>query len=264
MQRGNYLVAVEADRDQQEHAVEIMNRYNALDIDEQGPLHGLETRADIQGQNVANTGSTQSVPVIHEDLQVGKRAVQRGGVRVYSKQIEQPVEEQIQLRDEKVRVERRPVNREVTPADMAALRDQTIEVLETTEEPVVQKTQRVVEEVRIGKETTQRTETVRDTVLRTQVEIEQLGTGTTAQSFAGEWREDFNMRYAGTGATYDTYSPAYDYGYRMANDSRYQGHNFEDVEDTLKTDYLRTNPTSNWDQMRGAVRYGWERITGKQ
>lgn len=256
VQRGNCLVAVEADRNQQEDAVEIMNRYNALNIDEQG--------SHIQGQSIANTETSKAVPVINEELQVGKRVVQRGGVRVYSKQVEEPVEEQVQLRDEKVRVERRPVNREVTPADMEALRDQTIEVLETTEEPVINKTRRVVEEVRVGKEATERTETIRDTVRRSQVEVEQLGAQNTSQNVTGDWRDDFNARYAGTGGTYETYSPAYDYGYRMANDPRYQGQDFEDVEDTLKTDYLRSNPNSNWDQMRGAVRYGWERITGKR
>jgi stress response protein YsnF len=45
-----------------------------------------------------------------------------------------------------------------------------LEVRETAEEPVVSKTAHVVEEVIVGRETTERTETVRDTVRREDVE----------------------------------------------------------------------------------------------
>jgi hypothetical protein len=51
-----------------------------------------------------------------EQLQVGKREVEHGGVRVRSRVIEKPVEEHLRLREERVVVNRRPVNREVTSA----------------------------------------------------------------------------------------------------------------------------------------------------
>ena len=51
-----------------------------------------------------------SIPVVKEELQVGKRAVQRGAVRVYSRLMQQPVEEKISLREEHVNVDRvRPI-----------------------------------------------------------------------------------------------------------------------------------------------------------
>jgi len=48
-----------------------------------------------------------------------------------------------------------------------------MEVREKSEEAVVQKQARVVEEVRVGKEVNERTETVRDTVRRTDVQVEE-------------------------------------------------------------------------------------------
>jgi stress response protein YsnF len=50
-----------------------------------------------------------------------------------------------------------------------------IEVTATAEEPMVSKQARVAEEVVIGKGVAERTETVRDTMRRTEVELEQLG-----------------------------------------------------------------------------------------
>ena len=112
---------------------------------------------------------------MEEELQVGKRQVERGGVRVRSRVIERPVEEVVRLREERVRVERRPVNRPVTEADLRAFREGTIEVIEQAEEPVVSKQARVIEEVAVGKDVAERTETVRDTVRRTEVDVEETG-----------------------------------------------------------------------------------------
>lgn len=115
------------------------------------------------------------VPIVEEQVQIGKREVERGGVRVRTEVEEKPVEEQVRLREEHVRVERRPVDRPATEADIRrAQQAGTIEVTERAEQPVVQKQARVVEEVVVGKEATQRTETVRDTVRKTDVEVEQV------------------------------------------------------------------------------------------
>ncbi|MBV8399223.1 MAG: YsnF/AvaK domain-containing protein, partial [Acetobacteraceae bacterium] len=113
------------------------------------------------------------IPVYEEQLRVGKREVGRGSVRVRSYVVEQPVHEQVQLREERVHVERRPVDR---PADIAGtaepFRERTIEVTATAEEAVIAKEARVKEEIVVGKDTQERTETVSDTVRRTEVEVE--------------------------------------------------------------------------------------------
>jgi uncharacterized protein (TIGR02271 family) len=158
-----------------------MDQYGATDVDERGAQSqtggyagaGARDR-EAQPASLAEGGEV-AIPVMEEELQVGKRQVERGGARVRSRVIERPVEEVVRLREERVRVERRPVNRPVTEADLRAFREGTIEVTERAEEPVVSKQARVIEEVVVGKDVGERTETVRDTVRRTEVDVEETG-----------------------------------------------------------------------------------------
>lgn len=105
--------------------------------------------------------------------------MEQGGVRIHSVVTEQPVTEQVNLREEHVQVERHPVDRPVGSAD--AFREEVIEATERAEVPVVAKEARVVEEVSLNKSSTERVETIQDTVRRTDVEVENVG-GTTGQS----------------------------------------------------------------------------------
>jgi stress response protein YsnF len=107
-------------------------------------------------------GGKARIPVIEEELRVGKREVEGGGVRVRTRVVERPVEEVVRLREERVNVERRPVNRPITEADLNAFREGSFELTERSEEAVVDKQARVVEEVAINKEVGERTETVRE------------------------------------------------------------------------------------------------------
>ena len=114
-----------------------------------------------------------TIKVMEERLRVGKREVAAGAVRVRSYVVERPVEEQVRLHEERVSIERRPVDRAVTAADAAgAFQDRTIEARATSEEAVVGKDVRVVEEIGLKKEASDRTETVRDTVRKTEVDVE--------------------------------------------------------------------------------------------
>lgn len=205
VRRGNCIVSVHTnDDDEQNRAEAVLQSCGAIDIDErasqwrgegwnpggvtaaggaagmQGDLQrGLNTKRetghDRLGADHADRGDTQRIPVIQEEMQVGKRQVQRGGVRVYSRVSERPVEESLQLREERAHVERHPVNRAATEADIAAMKDTSVEVRESAEEAVVSKQARVVEEVEVGKEVSQRTEKVRGTVKRTDVDVERIG-----------------------------------------------------------------------------------------
>lgn len=119
------------------------------------------------------------IPVMEENLEVGKRQVERGGARIRSRVIEKPVEANVRLREEHVVVNRRPVNREVTQADINNLQQGDIEITERAEVPVVNKQARVVEEIEIGKTVEEHEETVRDTVRRTDVDVQELNTDAT-------------------------------------------------------------------------------------
>jgi uncharacterized protein (TIGR02271 family) len=119
------------------------------------------------------------IPVVEEQLHISKRDREHGRVRVRAYVTERPVSEQVSLREERVDVERRPVDRPLTDADNA-FRETTIEAVEHREEAVVSKEARIVEEVVLHKDATQRTETVEDTVRRQDVEVEDTRTGKTA------------------------------------------------------------------------------------
>jgi len=160
-----------------------------------------------------------------------------------------------------VRVERRPVDRALSTSETEGLRNQSVEVTEMAEEPVVQKRARVREEVVVGKEVTERTEKIRDKVRRTEVKVEPLNEN---EDYSADFQRDWQDRFASTGESYESYQPAYDYGYRCASDPRYRGRNWSDVESDLRTNYTSTNPNSSWERMKGAVRYGWEKVTGKR
>jgi len=117
------------------------------------------------------------VPIIQETIAVGKREVDRGGVRVETHMVETPVQEQVALRDEQVRVERHAVNRPVGAGD--EMGDRVVEMRARGEEAVVAKQARVVEEVIVKKEGATHQETIRDTVKRTEVDVKQLATERT-------------------------------------------------------------------------------------
>lgn len=282
---GGYLLSVDANESEIDQIEDILNRHSPVNVhtddasagtstaDRSGYTGGTTTAAagvvgtGTPARNI-ETGTQQAIPVIEEELQVGKRRVQRGGVRVYSRVVEQPVEESINLQEERVRVDRRPVNRAVTDADLTAGREQVIEMEEFAEQAVVSKQARVVEEVRVGKEVSQRNETIRDTVRHTEVDVEQLkgnetGTATGSGFDDTYFRNDFQSRYGTSGETYDTYAPAYRYGYDAASDPRYRGKDFSEIESDLRSDYGRRYPNSTWEKMKDSIRYGWDKVTGK-
>lgn len=219
-----------------------------------------DTQRDLQRDTLRDDERGTVIPVVQEELQVGKREVQRGGVRVLSRVVSTPVNESVTLREEHVNVERRPVNQPISTTDATAFKEQSIELRERAEEAVVQKSARVVEEVVVSKEATQRQETISDTVRHTEVEVEQLGNGSSSDD--AYYRNHFNGAYGSQGGSYNDYSPAYSYGTQMRGDTRYQGRQWDDVESDLHKDWdSRNTGASTWEKVKAAVRHGWDKTT---
>ena len=203
VRRGGILVTVAAESDTQaQTAVTVMQRHGAVDIDERATewkKQGWKGRFDADVAQSATTGRTEAertIPVTQEELVVGKRNVQQGGVRVFSRVMERPVQQSVELEEEHVEVERRPVNR---PADSAgtAFREQSFELRESAEEPVVEKRARVVEEVKVGKKKSKKKQTVQDTVRSTDVEVERTGASNQSR-YRGPERRVKSTPYLGT------------------------------------------------------------------
>ena len=165
--RGYTMLLIRCDAAEHDRLLQLIKSQNPIDIDE----HASKWRA-AGWSGRAEGAQEQVIPVYEEKLKVGKRVVEQGGVRVRVYTVEQPVQEGVTLRQERVAVERRPVDRPVGTAPGDAFRDRTIDVQTRQEEAVVGKEARVKEEVVVRKEADQRTQTVRDNVRRTEVDVE--------------------------------------------------------------------------------------------
>ena len=179
---GGGLLAVTCADGEASSVANMLKQYGARDIDNSytGQADaGVPVYGGASSQNV--TGET-AIPIVEEELQVGKREVDRGGVRVYSHVVERPVSADVTLREEHINVQRRAVNRAATAADFTAGSAGTIELNATGEEAVIGKTARVVEEVLVGKSSSEHTEAIHDSVRRTEVEVEQVPGSTTVKT----------------------------------------------------------------------------------
>ena len=192
VQSGGNAVSVHVPDTHVTKVMDILESHNPIDIDERAESYGLTktTQASLPsagrtstgtgtGTGMAGVGLTGSgtalgtdggkLQLSEETLAVGKRVVNQGTTRIRRFVVETPVEQSVSLHDERVTIERRPVTDGRPVAD--SFSEKTIEMTESAEEAVVSKTARVVEEVALHKEAADRTETVRDTVRREDVEI---------------------------------------------------------------------------------------------
>jgi stress response protein YsnF len=214
------------------------------------------------------TDQNAAIPVVEEDIEVGKRAVERD-VRVHTTVTERPVEQQVHLREERVTVERRPADRPASAADQAAFKEGTIEMTETVEEPVINKRARVVEEVVVHKEAKDRVETVRDTVRHTNVDVEHENAHQESgvrgfDAYDAGFRRHFNTAFAQQqGVTYDAYMPAYRYGYTLATDKRYSNRDWTVCESDARRDWERQHP-GTWERFKDAIRHAWDEVRGRR
>lgn len=164
VEHGLSFVVARVENDRAEEAGEIMERQPVVDI---------EARAE-QWARPGEGAQEQTLQAIEEELHVGKRQTGGGRVRLHTSVEERPIEEHVRLHEEEVHVERRSVDRPVSPEEAKkGLEERTVEVSATVERPVISKEARVVEEVAVGKTARDREEVVRDTVRRSKIEVEE-------------------------------------------------------------------------------------------
>ena len=134
---------------------------------------GFAPAAPITAAAPLASAADEVIPVVEERLVVGKRQVDRGGVRVRAYTVETPVQESVLLREERVEVERRPVNAGAADAQ-GLFQERDLSLTETSEEVVVGKVAHIVEELSVRKAADEHVETINDTVRHTEVEVEQI------------------------------------------------------------------------------------------
>ena len=146
-----------------------------------GTASALATDAASTSREAATTDDGV-IQVVEEQLRVGKRMAEGGRVRIRSYVREVPVEAQVELRSQRVTIERHAVDRPVAAGDAALFQDRTIEAVERREEAVIAKEARVVEEIGLRSQEETQTQTVSDTVRKTEVEVVDERTGQVVEN----------------------------------------------------------------------------------
>jgi uncharacterized protein (TIGR02271 family) len=199
--------------------------------------------------------SETTIPIVEEELRVGRRDVLAGGVRASTHVVEKPVTEEITLKEDRISVERRATEKPVTKPE-EAFREQTVEILATAEEPVVEKTAHVVEEVILRKEPAEHIETVTGTVRRTDIDVRKI------QPFeASSYEQHFGeiqKRRPKERLEFKMYEPAYRFGHDLRGESRFGGPDWMLIESDVKTVWETKSPDT-WERFKEAIRHAWEK-----
>lgn len=167
------------------------SRMDASSTSSQSQRNDLTDRQPVSGR------ADESIQRVEENLEVGKREVERGSTRIRSRIVERPVEEHVRLREEHVNIERTAVDRPVTGERNDLFQEKDIELTERAEVPVVNKEARVVEEIRVSKDVDERDETIRDTVRNTEIDIDQDNNRNNLRGGTGRTGSDTNPRSTG-------------------------------------------------------------------
>jgi hypothetical protein len=171
---------------------------------------------------------------------------------------ERDVQQDIGLRDETIRVQRRPVNRDVA-INPDLFKEKSNEMVETDEIALVGKTARVVEEVSLGKEVATKIQTIKETLRRQDVEIEEVRNAKPFQEYDVDFRAFVKNKLASKGVTFETLKPAFSFGHSLANREPFRSSPWIAVEADAKRIWEEKNP-GTWDQNKAVVHYAWEKV----
>ena len=177
--RGGYVLSVDVAEADHQRVVELLDGGEGVDLDERSGgwrKEGWSGRYEGAGAAAPAADGDAQIEVAEERLKVGKRDVSHGRVKVRSYTVTEDVSADVTLESERADIERHATDRVVTGAAAdAAFQDKEVVVEERAEEAVVAKETHVVEEIDVHKDVDRRTETVTDTVRRTEVDVEREG-----------------------------------------------------------------------------------------
>jgi stress response protein YsnF len=182
---GSVIVSVRVPESEASKVVSLLDSHKPVDVLDRAKAYGLvgTTVATPKAPAPAKLTGDELLRVAEEQINVGKRLIESGLTRVRRYSVEKSVEASITLHEEHAEVMRRAISdpNYVKDIDWS---DKTIDVTETVEEPVVNKTAHITEEVVVRKQGSDRTQTVHDTVRRQQVEVDHLPVGAGAKKSA--------------------------------------------------------------------------------
>ncbi len=236
-------------------AAEIMSGYKMVNIKNRAAeLQKVHT--DLKLSDPAKSDNV--LEVIEEELQVGKEKVERGRMRIYNVVSEREVKKDIGLKDETLRVTRRPVDRAVK-INPDLFKERSFELVEMDEIALVGKTARVVEEVSLGKEVADKVETIKETLRRQDVQIEEIPAARLFKEYDTDFRKFYSKNLVNSGASYENLLPAFHYGYDLAVREPFRSSPWSAVEADSRKIWEEKNP-GTWDQNKAVIKYAWEKV----
>ena len=194
LRTGGVVLTLRADEEQLPRALSIIDAHDSGNMQQYGEL-GLRNDTDIQSSagvptdelytgEVQPTGVTpvrtsltgdeteeEVLRLAEERLEVGKRLVSEGSTRVRRYTVTDDVSKEVSLHEQHADIFRRPPTQHASPDDVD-WSEKTVEVAETHELPVINKTVQVKEEVVVRTDQSERVETVNDSVRRQEVDID--------------------------------------------------------------------------------------------
>jgi uncharacterized protein (TIGR02271 family) len=251
---GSTLVVVDSEEARVSRAAEILAKHGMVDV-----ARRVEARGGKDAPR-GDKGTDQVLKVVQESLEVGKREVERGKVRVYNRITSKEVEEKVGLRHETVHVQRRAIDRPAEAGTIDELfQERSFEVREVHEEPIVNKVVRVLEEVVVRKDVAERLHTVKDTVRRSDVEVERIHAHPAFEEFDRDLHQYYAESLAKTGRRYDEYLPAFRFGYSLGTSEHGHEHNWAELEAGAQKSWEQTNPGS-WGTYKAAIHHAFDQV----
>ena len=191
VESGGTVLSVRVPQDQVAQAAGILDLHHPVDVHDRAVTSGIAQPAHVEAatksmaavplardQGVAVTSKlAQTQPgtlkLAEEHLDVGKKRIETGRTRVRRFTTERDVAEDVTLHDEHAEVLRTAVSQPgaLSEADWA---DREIEVTETKEQALVNKTARVVEEVSLRSKGEEHVETIHEKLRRQEAEVQQV------------------------------------------------------------------------------------------
>jgi len=118
--------------------------------------------------------------------------------------------------------------------------------------------------VKVSKQRRSRQETVKDTVRKTEVEVQEGGqSGSTSRNeLEDQFTRDFQQRYASAGHQFNEYAPAYRFGSEYASGEQYRNRNWDSVEQDVRRSW-EARGGGAWENFKDAIRHGWDVVRGR-
>jgi len=152
---------------------------------------GTEEHGSMMEDRTRDVDTTEKevrMTLNQEEVNIGKREVEAGGVRlrkiIRTETINQPVE----LQREEIVVERVPASGRTPSRSDVAFREEEVYIPLRREEPVVEKTSRATEEIRVGKKRETERRDVSETVRREDVDVQRQGSKTNPEDLGNQRR----------------------------------------------------------------------------